>query len=164
MRLRFLVVILPRESQAHFYVLLDDLRCAKALCDGLPAGLPFFCRRQYGRSQMVRVQPVIARLWVRQAVAWRFGLSRRVGAPQAQRCGRYQVWAAGFGYLPLLIGFLSPLGPVFVILWQEVLKVSVQNRSLRIDRTPFLSNTVQIDSFLVLPPHAKRYIHALLFY
>ena len=113
---------------------------------------------------MVRVQPVITRLWIRQAAAWRFGLPHRIGAPQAQRCGRYQVWAAGFGYLPLLIGFLSPLGPALVILWQEALKVSVQNRSLRIDRTPFLSNTVQIDSLLVLPPHAKRYIHALLFY
>ena len=87
MRLRFLVIILPRESQVHFYVLLNDLRCAKALCDGLPAGLPFFCRRQYGRSQMVRVQPVIARLWGRQAAAWRFGLPHRVGAPQAQLHG-----------------------------------------------------------------------------
>ena len=88
MRLRFLVVILPRESQAHLNVPLDDLCCAKALCDGLPAHSPFFCRRQYGRSQMVRVQPVITRLWVRQAAAWRFGLPHRVGAPQAQR------WAA----------------------------------------------------------------------
>ena len=26
MRLRFLIVIMPRESQAHFYVLLNDLR------------------------------------------------------------------------------------------------------------------------------------------
>ena len=91
MQPRSRIKVLPRESQIHLNVLLDDLRCAKTLCNGLPAGLPFFYRRQYGRSQMVRVQPVIARLWVRQAVAWRFGLSRRVGAPQAQRCGRYWV-------------------------------------------------------------------------
>ena len=104
MRLRFLVVILPRESQVHLYVPLDDLRCAKALCDGLPAHLPFFCRRQYGRSQMVRVQPVIARLWGRQAAAWRFGLPHRVGAPQAQLhgCG---VEPIGLDHLPLFIGF-----------------------------------------------------------
>ena len=53
---------------------------------------------------MVRVQPVIARLWVRQAAAWRFGLPHRISAPQAQ-LGRYRVEAVGFGEFSCFIGF-----------------------------------------------------------
>ena len=53
---------------------------------------------------MVRVQPVIARLWVRQAAAWRFDLPHRISAPQAL-LGRYRVEAVGLGHLPLLVGF-----------------------------------------------------------